>query len=229
MPLTKCVVTMGVDSSGQITNGPSTPTDPFLDQSTTRYTIGASGAGTVSNAFASYRGMLVAGYEEFDLNNVSTPLQNNNQELIAFDRVKVAFVRNYSTTANLTINEGPDAAPLFTGTLGPGERMEYDAGPTGLGRLITAGTASKFRVASDAADAIYSIYFAGTTTYAMLSATATTVATGTAALSVTPVLIASASVVATGLGTLTVNPSLSASATCVCSTIAAASSVAYPP
>lgn len=232
MPLNRLTVRFAIDSVASVQNAPQATFDVFPEESTTMYLVdpSISGPGYVTGEFGDRRTILVAGYEEFDLANTSTPLVNRAHEQVVFDRVMVLHVHNYSATANLAINLGPNACDLPTKkVLRPGERLDYDATLTGAGTPITAGTASKFRVASDANDATYSIYIAGATTRALGASAMSSVATMTAVGMVTSSGGSVMAVISTMLAIPTVAGSGTSSMTCVASFLAAAGTVVYPP
>lgn len=126
--------------------GTGSTTDKFvLSTGRVAYTVG-TGSGQVSKQYNVQFNEPTATTVNYDL---SGSLTNRAGDAAVFTQVRLFYVKNTSTAANLTIGGGTNAAPVPVVTLAPGCEILYRCPTTG-GLAITAGTADILKVTSDA-------------------------------------------------------------------------------
>jgi hypothetical protein len=224
MPVTRCYFTMGLDLVSDGNGSVSAPKDVFKTLRTTRYGIG-TGPGEVANEWSDERQILAPGNDDFDLSGVTT---NRIGELQVFVRIKGFFLVNLSEASNLAFGGGPNAAPLFVGSIGPGGRIGWEAGETDPGKLVVPGTADMIRITSDAPDARYAIAIFGVATY---DAAAASGSLAFSAVATSRVAIAARASGSASTGSLATSSLLirAAASGSVATYSYAASTIAYPP
>lgn len=161
MAVTACESTMLVTVQAAVTTttgaGVGGTSDKFIVSSgALTYTIG-SGSGQVNKEYNIQFNEATATTVNYDL---SGALANRAGDSAIFTSIRLFYMKNTSTAANLTIGGGSNPAPLPQIVLPPGAEILIRA-RNATGWAITAGTADIFKVVSDAVNGTADICIAG--------------------------------------------------------------------